>query len=253
MDVYLAADSGRLRQAMACTTQLAHMSYRMGPEGTLLSSPLPAGLRGGLLMLSDEGGRYPTQAEGLCRTLAQECQRRHYAGVVLDAAPPEGFCRALDEALTRQGRKLFLPESVAPFAPHGIALLCTALTSGDLEQHLSDAAGRWGPERLALDLQRMMIDYPLSGPGSGVPLTIGQLHQLAQGRATYFSRPLCARYFTYRSDGDGTRFVLFDDLQTLQAKMEVAERLGIQQGFFMLPEVEDLTAGLFPQRESAAR
>ena len=89
MDVYLAADSGRLRQAMACTTQLAHMSYRMGPEGTLLSSPLPAGLRGGLLMLSDEGGRYPTQAEGLCRALAQECQRRHYAGVVLDAAPPE--------------------------------------------------------------------------------------------------------------------------------------------------------------------
>lgn len=253
MDVYLAADSERLRQAMACTTQLAHMSYRMGPEGTLLSSPLPAGLRGGLLMLSDEGGRYPTQAEGLCRALAQECQRRHYAGVVLDAAPPEGFCRALDEALTRQGRKLFLPESVAPFAPHGIALLCTALTSGDLEQHLSDAAGRWGPERLALDLQRMMIDYPLSGPGSGVPLTIGQLHQLAQGRATYFSRPLCARYFTYRSDGGGTRFVLFDDLQTLQAKMEVAERLGIRQGFFMLPEVEDLTGGLFPQRESAAR
>ena len=253
MDVYLAADSGRLRQAMACTTQLAHMSYRMGPEGTLLSSPLPAGLRGGLLMLSDEGGRYPTQAEGLCRALAQECQRRHYAGVVLDAAPPEGFCRTLDEALTRQGRKLFLPESVAPFAPHGIALLCTALTSGDLEQHLSDAAGRWGPERLALDLQRMMIDYPLSGPGSGVPLTIGQLHQLAQGRATYFSRPLCARYFTYRSDGGSTRFVLFDDLQTLQAKMEVAERLGIRQGFFMLPEVEDLTGGLFPQRESAAR
>ncbi len=253
MDVYLAADSGRLRQAMACTTQLAHMSYRMGPEGTLLSSPLPAGLRGGLLMLSDEGGRYPTQAEVLCRTLAQECQRRHYAGVVLDAAPPEGFCRALDEALTRQGRKLFLPESVAPFAPHGIALLCTALTSGDLEQHLSDASGRWGPERLALDLQRMMIDYPLSGPGSGVPLTIGQLHQLAQGRATYFSRPLCARYFTYRSDGGGTRFVLFDDLQTLQAKMEVAEKLGIRQGFFMLPEVEDLTGGLFPQRESAAR
>ena len=253
MDVYLAADSGRLRQAMACTTQLAHMSYRMGPEGTLLSSPLPAGLRGGLLMLSDEGGRYPTQPESLCRTLAQECQRRHYAGVVLDAAPPEGFCKALDEALTRQGRKLFLPESVAPFAPHGIALLCTALTSGDLEQHLSDAAGRWGPERLALDLQRMMIDYPLSGPGSGVPLTIGQLHQLAQGRATYFSRPLCARYFTYRSDGGGTRFVLFDDLQTLQAKMEVAEKLGIRQGFFMLPEVEDLTGRLFPQRESAAR
>ena len=41
MDLYLATDSGRLQQAMACTAQLAHMSYRIGPEGTLLASPLP--------------------------------------------------------------------------------------------------------------------------------------------------------------------------------------------------------------------
>ena len=59
MELYLAADSGRLQQAMACTTQLAHMSYRIGPGGTLLASPLPDTLRGGLLMLSDEGGTYP--------------------------------------------------------------------------------------------------------------------------------------------------------------------------------------------------
>ena len=46
MELYLAADSGRLQQAMACTTQLAHMSYRIGPGGTLLASPLPDTLRG---------------------------------------------------------------------------------------------------------------------------------------------------------------------------------------------------------------
>ena len=57
MDLYLATDSGRLQQAMACTAQLAHMSYRIGPEGTLLASPLPDSLRGGLLMLSDETHR----------------------------------------------------------------------------------------------------------------------------------------------------------------------------------------------------
>ena len=50
MELYLATDSGRLQQAMACTAQLAHMSYRIGPDGTLLASPLPDTLRGGLLM-----------------------------------------------------------------------------------------------------------------------------------------------------------------------------------------------------------
>lgn len=244
MELYLATDGQRLQTALESTAQLAHMSYRLGPEGTLLSSPLPPSLRGGLLMLSDEGGQYPAAPEGLCRALSGECLRRRYAGVIVDGAPPENFCRTLDEALTRQGRKLFLPEASAAFAPHALAVVCTALTSGSLEERLTQAAEKWGPERLALDLQRMMADFPLSAPGGGTPLTIPRLHELADGRVTYFSRPLCARYFTYRAEGE-TRFVLFDDGQTLKSKMDTAEKLGVRFGFFMLPEVEDLLPVLF--------
>lgn len=244
MELYLATDGQRLQTALQSTAQLAHMSYRIGPEGTLLSSPLPPALRGGLLMLSDEGGQYPDAPQSLCRALTRECLHRRYAGVIVDGTPPESFCRALDEALTGQGRRLFLPEAAAELAPHALAVVCTALTSGSLTQRLTQAAERWGPERLALDLQRMMADFPLSGPGGGVPLTVSRLRELAQGRATYFSRPLCARYFTYRDGGD-TRFVLFDDGQTLKSKMEEAEKLGIGFGFFMLPEVEDLLTVLF--------
>ena len=142
-----------------------------------------------------------------------------------------------------QERRLYLPAAAAGFTPHGTALLCTALTSGSLEERLAAAAEKWGPERLALDLQRMMLDYPLSAGGEAAALTPPRLHALAEGRATYFSRPLCARYFTYRTDG-GSRFVLFDDVQTLRMKMEMAEKLGIRQGFFMLPEVEDLAQSL---------
>lgn len=245
MELYLAADGLRLQQAMACTTQLAHMSYRIGPDGALLASPLPDTLRGGLLMLSDEGGRYPDEPEELCRQLVQECMRRRYAGVILDAAPPEGFCRVLDELLARQGRQLYLPEAAAGFAPHGTAVVCTAVTSGSLEERLTAAAEAWGPERLALDLQRMMADYPLTAGEDVIPLDPARLHALAEGRATYFSRSLCARYFTYRTDS-GSRFVLFDDVQTLRSKIHLAEKLGIRRGFFMLPEVEDLLQGLFP-------
>lgn len=244
MELYLATDGSRLRQAMACTAKLAHMSYRMGADGGLMTSPLPESLRGGLMMLSDEGGVYPDAPETLCRTLAQECQRRRYAGVIVDGAPPENFCRRLDEIMAQQGRRLYLPEAAAEFAPHAAAVVCTALTSGNLEERLRGAADKWGAERVALDLQRMMVDFPLSAGEGGVPLGIEELHRLAAGRATYFSGPLCARYFTHR-EGGAARFVLFDDVQTLKSKMDMAEKLGIREGFFMLPEVEDLVQGLF--------
>ena len=230
MELYLAADSGRLQQAMACTAQLAHMSYRIGPDGTLLASPLPDTLRGGLLMLSDEGGSYPDAPEGLCRQLVQECLRRRYAGVVLmpcrrrasaghwmSCWPDRSgscICRRLQQAMPPTARR----SSAPPLPP------------ADLEDRLAAAAEKWGPERLALDLQRMMLDYPLSAGGEAAALTPSRLHALAEGRATYFSRPLCARYFTYRTDS-GSRFVLFDDVQTLRMKMDMAEKLGIRQDF----------------------
>ena len=88
MDLYLAADSGRLQQAMTCTAQLAHMSYRLGSDGTLLASPLPDTLRGGLLMLSDEDDAYPEAPGGLCRRLLQACLHRSYGGSTLAAAAP---------------------------------------------------------------------------------------------------------------------------------------------------------------------
>lgn len=245
MELYLATDSSGIHRAITYTAHLCHMNYRIGPDGLLFSSPLPEKLRGGLLMLSDEGGQYPEDPASVCRQLVQECICRNYTGVVLDALPPENFCRQLDELLNRHNRQLFLPEKVADYAPHGAVLLCTALTGGSLEDRLQDAAAHWGANRLALDLQRMMLDFPLTAPsGSGTPLSPQELHALAAGRSTYFSRPLCARYFTYRRD-NASRFVLFDDVQTLRSKMDTAEALGIRWGFFMLPEVEDLADALF--------
>ena len=68
-------------------------------------------------------------------------------------------------------------------------------------------------------------------------------------RAVFFSEALCARYFTYRI-GSETHFVLFDDAGTLRRKAELAATLGIENAFFMLPEVSDLLDELFPSPEA---
>ena len=124
-------------------------------------------------------------------------------------------------------------------------LLCTALSGGTLEGRLNQAASRYGAEHLALDLQRLAMDFPVPCPsGQGTVLTRSQLAALAAGRPTFYSDALCARYFTLTRQGQ-THFVLFDDARTLRRKLDLARQLGIRDALVMLPEVEDLLEPLF--------
>ena len=68
------------------------------------------------------------------------------------------------------------------------------------------------------------------------------------GHTTYFSEPLCARYFTYRQNGQ-THFVLFDDAATLQRKIALAKALGIGEGLLLFDEVSDILPQLYGEKE----
>ena len=100
----------------------------------------------------------------------------------------------------------------------------------------------------ALDLQRLMMDFTLPATsGEGKPLTANELSALRKrlSPSVFFSQELCARYFTYMQNGQA-HFVLFDDAETLQQKMNIAEKLGYQKALMMYPEIIDLTEQLFP-------
>ena len=60
---------------------------------------------------------------------------------------------------------------------------------------------------------------------------------------TFFSRELCARYFTYNEKGE-THFILFDNAETLMRKARIAEELGFSAAFFLWPEITDIAVQL---------
>ena len=237
MTLYLTAAPDRLVQARAATAQLAHAAYRIGPGSQLLAAPLPAALRGGLMVVSDRQAPAVEQPEPLARQLVRMCLRRGFSGVVLDLEElPEGRWAEDRAALIRQlapllgayGRRLYVPEIYAAASPEMVVLLCTALSGGSLQ-----------------GLERLMMDFPLPCPsGEGIRLSREELAIRMQGRSVFYAEDLCARYFTYRRGGQ-THFVLFDDAGTLRRKIEMGQALGIREGFVMLPEVEDLTGSLF--------
>ena len=252
MQLYLSVVPQLCREAMKYRTRLAHVAYRIGEGSHLLRQNLLLQTKGGLLSLSDRECPPIRQPDTLCRELWQECGLRGYAGVLADFESPVtadrlAFLTRLGSLLGRHNRRLFLPEALAARVPGACAVVCTALSGGSFSARIEEAARRFGPGRTALDVQRLIMDFPLPCPtGTGVPMTLAELEQLRVelDPTPFYSRELCAKYFTYTREGR-SHFILYDDQDTLREKLRRGGELGLCAAFLMYPEVKDLLPALF--------
>ncbi|MCI9120552.1 MAG: hypothetical protein HFG00_03360 [Oscillibacter sp.] len=251
MQIYLAATPESSQEAQKFCRNLAHVAYRIGEDSVLLRQSLLLQTRGGLLCVSDRDAPFIDRPEALRDAVLRECGRRTYSGVLLDfeEAPRQdrlAFAAALGSALAASRRALYLPESYARAAQNAVLLLCTAISGGSFSQYLQESAARYGgASRLALDVQRLRMDFRLPAhSGEGDSLSSSALEALLKDASPFFSQDLCARYFTYTQDGCA-HFVLFDDAGTLNQKLRLGTGMGFAAAFFMWPEVQDIAAPLF--------
>lgn len=255
MQLYLAVTPDKLREASRYTDRLAHVAYRVGRDGRLTRRDLLARTRGGLMVLGDRDCGIIRDPAALCRDVWRECGNRGYGGVFADFEQPESadrtaFLNALGRILARNGKGLFVPEVYGGKTAQASVLICTALSGGNLYQRLEEGQRQFGRGRVAMDLQRLRMSFPLPCPsGEGEPLSREKLAEMLErkGGSVFYSNDLCAKYFTFTDNGE-SRFVLFDDGDTLRRKLRIGQDLGIAAGFLMYPEVEDILPELFPQR-----
>ena len=221
----------------------AHLRYRLGPGPRLLGGGLTPALRGGAMVVG--GPAPPGDPACLCRQIMAECARRCFDRVIFDGegAPTEPLGRlaaALGESCQRAGLPLYLPETLAPYAPHCRVLVSSALRSGTLEGRLGAAAERYGTDRIALAVEVLAEDAPLPVRGAGEPLEREALDALMARLepAVFFDRGLCAHYFTYLSRGGQAHFVLFDTPRSVREKLSLAGRLGVPSALLAAPQTE---------------
>ena len=253
MQIYLAAAPDAAQEASRHRRPLAHVAYRIGPDSTLLRQSLLLQTKGGLLSVSDRDAPPIEDPDALCAAVLRECGRRGYQGAVLDFedAPRQdrlSFAERLGEALSNSRRTLYLPERFHAAAQNAVLLICTAISGGSFSQRLEEAVSCYGGAgRLALDVQRLRMDFSLPArSGEGEPLQEDTFQALLEREspAVFFSQDLCARYFTYVRDGQ-PHFVLYDDADTLHQKLRLGTGMGFSAAFFMWPEVRDIASKLF--------
>lgn len=248
----LIAAPGQDRAAQESGLTVAHLAYRAGGGPHLFRANLPVAARGGLLALDCEGFDGRGEPSAFCQEILRECAARGFHGVycAFEGRPFPVLQRAvaeLGESLARRGWPLYVPESYGGASDTARVLIPTGISGGSLEQRLTEAAGRFGPERTVLLLERVAEDFFLPSPtGQGVPLSREALRQKREehGGSVFFSHELCARYFTYMSGENGAHFVLFDDAGSMQKKCQAAVRLGIGEAFLPYDQAEDLLPAL---------
>lgn len=250
LNLILTAPPSQAQGALAFGLPVAHMAYRVGSGPRLFRGSVPVALRGGLLMMDDRGfsGR-GDRAEEFCRQVLRECAGRGYDGVIADWENPPGEdqCRLaarLEEALEEKGWPLYLTEPYGESTRRARVMISSALSGGSLVLRLQEAVEKYGSGRVTLAVERTAAEFLMPSPdGSGKDLTREELRaRMERYRpAVYFSSELCARYFTYRPEGEqGVRFVLFDDEGTIRKKLQVARSAGIKYGVMAYPQVADL-------------
>lgn len=248
MQIYLAVSPMEQKKAAGYARKLAYAAYRIGQCSTLLREASLPDISGGLLLISDLCAPIIRDAEKLAQAVLNECSRKKSAGAILDFESPPAqdrinFVKALSRLLSSSRSALYVPEQYA--VPGCIPVINTAISGGNFTEYLQNALRQYGTA--ALDTQRLCMDFSLPAPsGTGTSLHPEQLSAILQqiNPQSFFSRDLCAKYFTYSRDGQ-THFILYDDSDTLRQKLQIGSSLGFCAAFLMYPEVSDLPAAFW--------
>lgn len=173
----------------------------------------------------------------LCSQLLAEADRVGAKALFVDCESHtqavDTLLHMLDEQTEKHKIRLFVPLCQAQSVTHAHLVADTAISGGCIQERFQKLVHKY-PERIAADLRAISRDFLLpSADTEGAPLSTQEREALQTqlGVQPFFSRELCARYFTYMDKENNGHFVLFDDADTLQAKCRCLEQLSVSPIF----------------------
>lgn len=257
-NLILAAPPEYVRDAAATKLPVAHMIYRIGRGYHLFRSQSVRPAGGGLMVLDTGGYTGGGPLSALVTEIISECQGNTYTGIVLDIGsaaprPLSPMAERLGLEASKYGLNLFVSQPLGDIGSSAIVLIPSALSGGTLIEHISDAVKKYGTGRVALEIERIRMDFTLPAvSGTGKSLTEAELQALMDEHhaKSFLSKELCAYYFNYR-DKKGMHFVLHDNVTSIRRKLQVAASLGVEYAFAYYPHVADIISELTDGMQSS--
>ena len=198
--VYIVAAGEDLSPATALSMPCLHLAYTLGSQGQLHREGPESRSSGGLLGLYDNGLTSPLSLDPrrLAGQIREECSRRRFSGLVLDAHGPAAgeLVSALSPLLDQWSFPYYVPIKLASLAPNACFLLPSTLYEGSFDNMLEQYCRRYPVHRLALDVVRQCRRFPMpSQDDPGEELSAQEFFRLQREYepVSFFSQELCAR------------------------------------------------------------
>lgn len=246
-NIFVAAPPEYLEAASLSGFTVAYMIYRIGRGHHLYRAQGIKGLSGGVMVLDTDGYVGGGPSATLITEILGECEKNKFTGIVLDTGSKATsqlmlLTGHLASEANKRGLKVYVHELLSNASAHAVVLIPTALSGGTLSGHIGDAALKYGAGRVALEIERVRMDFSLPAThGTGRELTAEELQSLidAHHPQSFFSKDLCAYYFTYH-DQIGTHFVLYDNGASINRKLSIGSKMDIEDAFIFYPHVADI-------------
>lgn len=211
------------------------MAYQTAPDGQLFRAgqgALPAGC---VLMVGGVAPASPAGLDWFCRQVLAECQAQQATGVLANwAETADGFALAqrLAGVLRESSLSFIVPEAFAEASSETQVLVSSQLSGGTLRGRIREALERYGG-RVVLALECSPWDLMLPCPdGQGAALTLPELPGAVRPASVraWFSENFYCQYATYR-EAERLHLILYDNAASVQAKLTLAEELGLAGDF----------------------
>jgi len=238
---------------------LAHLCYKISPSGRLIRfSRVPSKhLSGGIMgILASGKDILRINHETLCRDIISEMTMRSFDGIFADfygefSPVLSSFLAELDRQAESRSMALYVNKAYASCTEHAKVLLQSDISGGSYSMYLSEMKQSIG-DRLCLEIVPVCTEFLLPSMSSaGNPLTRTELDELMNklDPMPFFSRELCAKYFTYMDAENKAHFVLYDDAYTIKVKMQKAENMNICPMFMLYSEVREFLGEIMVESE----
>lgn len=221
-----------LEMGLARKVREVQMLYRVDGKLKLLQAAQVKGKRRGQIMGIDTVVGAPVgDVDYVCRQVRTQVEEHGYGGICCSFSGNAFGCLAkvvehLSDYCRDLGLLFLVSEGYGEIGTYSKVLVSTALSGGDIEGRFRRMGEKYGRQRVMMDIEPMGEDFLIPSPkGTGEKRTVQEIRRLGQEKKAqiFFSKELCARYFTYENGENSLRFVLFDDEGTIQEKMRLAK------------------------------